>query len=448
MFGYDLLYDKLEMFKTSVEQDHLIFLQFSPIMEDMKTTLPDYSTSQPKRNIAVRVTATAETMIRKRHPWIFDHSITHQSHAGEAGDLAVIFDANRKFLALGLWDPDSIIRIRILQFVKPAEIDKDWFAGKIQVAYEQRKSLQAQNTDGYRLMFGENDGLPGLVIDRYATVFVIKIYSTAWVRYLKWIEECLQEMFNYASLVIRLSRNIAQKVELEYGITDGKLLDGLPVEERVLFRENGLTFEADPIQGHKTGFYLDQRENRARVEQLAYGKSVLNVFSYNGGFSLYAARGKAKAVTSVDLNPLALESAQRNFTYNLDVPAIKVCRHETLVGDAFEYLQMAARNQGKFDLVILDPPMFAQNQSQIERAIATYQKLTRLGLGVLNPGGVLVQASCSSRVSATAFYEAIGVTVQRMGRKLYEIERSGHPLDHPVNFPEGEYLKCLFARID
>jgi 23S rRNA (cytosine1962-C5)-methyltransferase len=417
-------------------------------MEDMKPTFPINDSSQPKRNIAVRVTENAETMIRKHHPWIFDQSITYQSHAGKAGDLAVIFDSQRKFLALGLWDPDSVIRIRILQFSKPAEIDQDWFTRKIQAAYKLREVLHAQDTDGYRLVFGENDGLPGLVIDRYAAVFVIKIYSAAWVRYLGWIAECLHNMFSYCSLVIRLSRNIAEKVEEAYGIRDGAVLDGEPVEERVLFRENGLTFEADPIRGHKTGFYLDQRENRARVERLAAGKSVLNVFSYNGGFSLYAARGKAKAVTSVDLNPLALESARRNFAYNLDTPGIKACQHETVVADAFAYLQKEASNQGKFDLVILDPPMFAQNQSQIDRAIATYQKLTRLGLGVLNPGGVLVQASCSSRVSSADFYDAIYAAVQRMGRKIHEIERTGHPLDHPVNFPEGAYLKCLFARIE
>ncbi len=414
----------------------------------MKPTLPINPSSQPKRNIAVRVTNSAETMIRKCHPWIFDQSITFQSHAGAAGDLAVIFDSKRKFLALGLYDPDSVIRIRILQFSKPAEIDQEWFARKIQAAYTLREVLHTQHTDGYRLVFGENDGLPGLVIDRYAAVFVIKIYSAAWVPYLRWITECLQELFSYRSLVIRLSRNIAEQVELEFGIRNGTVMEGEPVAEQVLFRENGLTFEADPIHGHKTGFYLDQRENRARVELLAAGKGVLNVFSYNGGFSLYAARGKAKAVTSVDLNALALESARRNFDYNLDIPGIKACQHETVVADAFAYLQMAASNQQKFDMVILDPPMFAQNQSQIDRALATYQKLTRLGLGVLNPGGVLVQASCSSRVSSTDFFDVIHAAVQRMGRKIHEIERSGHALDHPVNFPEGEYLKCLFARID
>ena len=404
---------------------------------------------QPRRNIAVRVSAAAESMIRKKHPWIFDQSIIYQSHAGTAGDLAVIFDSKRDFLAVGLWDPDSVIRIRILQFSKSADINKNWFMQKIQSAFELRGDLSAQLTNGYRVVFGENDGLPGLVVDRYDRVFVIKIYTAAWVPYLQWIAESLQELFSYESLVIRLSRNITQNIAAEYGFRDGSILDGKDLDEAVLFTENGLIFEADPIQGHKTGFYLDQRENRARVEKLSGGKTVLNVFSYNGGFSLYAARGGAKTVTDVDLNPLALASAERNFSYNLDHPAINACQHKTIAEDAFKYLQTTThRGEKKFDMVILDPPMFAQNQSQVERAIANYQKLTRLGLGVLTPGGVLVQASCSSRINPSEFFDAIIAAIQRTGRQIHEIERTGHPVDHPIGFPEGEYLKCLFARID
>ncbi len=400
------------------------------------------------RKIAVRVSAKAEKMVHRRHPWIFDQSITYQSHAGKAGDLAVIFNSKRNFLAVGLWDPNSVIHVRILQFLKPSEINKDWFMQKILSAFELRSLLKEQLTNGYRLVFGENDGLPGLVIDRYASVFVIKIYTAAWVPYLQWIAECLSELFCYESLVIRLSRNITKKVATEYGFGDGTILDGKVVEEAVLFTENGLIFEADPINGHKTGFYLDQRENRARVENLSAARTVLNVFSYNGGFSLYAARGGAISVVNVDQNPLALDSAARNFSYNQEHPAIKTCRHEMVADDAFKYLQNAAQSQKKFDLVILDPPMFAQNQSQVQKAINNYQKLTQLGLGVLSPGGILVQASCSSRISPSKFFDTIHAAVQRSGRQIHEIERTGHPLDHPVGFPEGEYLKCLFARID
>lgn len=414
----------------------------------MQIISPHFRSSQPRRNIAVRVSANAESMIRKKHPWIFDQSIIYQSHAGTAGDLAVIFDANRNFLAVGLWDPDSVIRIRILQFLKSADISKNWFTQKIQSAIELRKDLTTQHTNGYRVVFGENDGLPGLVVDRYDRIFVIKIYTAAWVPYLKWIAESLRELFGFETLVIRLSRNITQNIAAEYGLRDGAILDGKDLSEAVLFTENGLIFEADPIQGHKTGFYLDQRDNRAKVEKLSAGKTVLNVFSYNGGFSLYAARGGAKAVTNVDLNPLALASAQRNFSYNLDHPAILACEHETIAEDAFKYLQRTAHSGKKFDMVILDPPMFAQNQSQVARAIANYQTLTRFGLGVLIPGGVLVQASCSSRISPSEFFEAIHAAILRTGRKIHEIDRTGHPVDHPVGFAEGEYLKCLFARIE
>lgn len=400
------------------------------------------------RRVAVRITKMAEKMIRKQHPWIFDQSIIYQSHAGTTGELAVIFDSKRNFLAVGLWDQDSVIRIRILQFLKPAEINKAWFAQKIQSAFELRKGLADQHTNGYRVVFGENDGLPGLVIDRYASVFVIKIYTTAWVPYLHWLTEIFRELFRYETVVIRLSRNIVDKAATEYRLMDGAILDGKKLDGPVLFTENGLTFEADPIQGHKTGFYLDQRENRARVEKLSAGKNVLNVFAYSGGFSVYAARGKATTVTSVDLNPLALAAAERNFHYNFNLPAIQACQHETITEDAFKYLQETAQRGKKFDLVILDPPMFAQNQSQVERAIANYQKLTQLAVEVLKPGGILVQASCSSRISPADFFDAIHAVIQRTGRQIHEIERTGHPQDHPVGFPEGEYLKCLFARID
>jgi len=402
----------------------------------------------PGKNIAIRVSKQAEGMIRKNHPWVFDQAITYQSHAGNIGDLAVIFDSKRNFLAVGLFDPGSVIRIRVLEYGKPVEINKDWLVQKIQLAADKRGVFSSQNTSGYRLVFGENDGLPGLVIDRYADVFVIKIYTAAWFPYLSWLIESLKYLHQFESLVLRLSRNITQIAKDKFGLNDGVLLAGERINKPTLFAENGLIFEADPINGHKTGFYLDQRENRARVEALSAGKAVLNMFSYNGGFSLYAARGGAKSIISVDLNPLALESAARNFSYNQNYPAIKTCQNEMVAEDAFKYLAALEQNKRKFDLVILDPPMFAHKQNQVPQAIANYQKLTQLGLAVLNTGGILVQASCSSRVNPPSFFNAIHSAVQRSGQKIREIERSGHPIDHPIGFPEGEYLKCLFAIID
>ena len=210
---------------------------------------------------------------------------------------------------------------------------------------------------------------------------------------------------------------------------------------RFLFKENGLIFEADPINGQKTGFFLDQRENRLSVQKLSKGKSVLNVFAYTGGFSVYAARGGAKEVVSVDVSQHALEAAVRNMEHN----KLTNIRHETIAEDAFDVLARMKSQKRLFDMVIIDPPMFAQSEKQIIAALAAYHKLTRLGLGVLKKSGTLVQASCSSRVDAETFFDSVNKTAKDMGRRLTEIERTGHPFDHPVGFNEGAYLKCLFA---
>jgi 23S rRNA (cytosine1962-C5)-methyltransferase len=222
-------------------------------------------------------------------------------------------------------------------------------------------------------------------------------------------------------------------------------LAGQTPERMLLFKEHGLTFECDPVHGQKTGFFLDQRENRMRVKALSKGKSVLNVFSYTGGFSLYAADGGAKEVVSVDFSTPATEATLRNIAHNQDHANIKAAKFETIAKDAFEVLAQMKEENRKFDIVVLDPPMFAQNQAQVETALAAYRRLTRLGLDVLKPGGILVQASCSSRVDAGDFFDAVHRSAKEAGRTLREIERTTHALDHPITFSEGAYLKCLFA---
>jgi 23S rRNA (cytosine1962-C5)-methyltransferase len=207
-----------------------------------------------------------------------------------------------------------------------------------------------------------------------------------------------------------------------------------------------LVFEADPILGQKTGFFLDQRENRARVEQLSSDKSVLNVFAYTGGFSVYAARGGARQVVSVDISPSAMEAAMRNMGHNRQIPTVAAASHETVADDAFKVLARMALEKRRFDMVIIDPPTFAQNQTQTAAATSADERLTRLGLGVLQPGGVLVQASCSSRVKAEDFFNSIHHAASGSNHRLREIVRTGHALDHPIGFKEGAYLKCLFAR--
>jgi 23S rRNA (cytosine1962-C5)-methyltransferase len=397
------------------------------------------------KRIALRVSAPAERALHQGHPWIFDQAITEQSHAGAPGDLAVIFDKKRRFIAIGLYDPTSSIRVRVLQHNQPATIDANWFQAKLIAANQLRKPLEQQSTNGYRLVHGENDGLPGLVIDRYAETLVLKIYSPAWVPHLKEIYTALAQTNPCERLILRLSRSATKQSELLHGLTDGMTLAGQPAEGLILFRENGIIFECDPIHGQKTGFFLDQRENRARVEKLSKGKSVLNVFAYTGGFSVYAARGGAKQVISVDISAPALQAALHNFSHNQHIPTVKSAIHEIIAEDAFDTLARMETQKQLFDLVIIDPPMFAQNQSQIAAGLSAYRKLTRLGLGVLRPGGILVQASCSSRIDAETFFDTIHQAARESHRQLKEIERAGHALDHPIGFNEGAYLKCLYA---
>lgn len=402
--------------------------------KEMQATIPPIA----DKRMAVRVTAAAERAIRGGHPWLFESGVESVSFNGRAGDLAVIFDRKRRFLAIGLYDPDSPIRVRILQQGQPVAIDATWFEQKIEVAARIRAGLPATGTTGYRLVHGENDGLPGLVVDRYAGTLVMKLYTAAWLPHLRQVIAAVTAVGGGQRLVLRLSRAV-QKQET-FGLTDGQLLAGEPLAGPVHFQENGLSFAADVVYGQKTGFFLDQRENRARVEQLAGGKSVLNLFAYSGGFSLYAARGGASHVVSLDLSKPALAMALHNFALNqITTP------HELLVGDAFQLMAELAANGRQFDLVIIDPPSFAKKESEVAGALAAYSRLVGAGLKLLLPGGTLVMSSCSSRIDAASFFDLVHETARVVGQPLQEIERSGHPLDHPVGFKEGAYLKCLFA---
>ncbi|MEM7130167.1 MAG: class I SAM-dependent rRNA methyltransferase [Chloroflexota bacterium] len=396
------------------------------------------------KRIALRVTPQAERAIRSGHPWLFDRAIQEESHVGFHGDLAVIFDRKRRFLAIGLYDPDSPLRVRILHHGKPATIDSSWFRQRIEDAFIIRRHLPATGTTGYRLIHGENDGLPGLVVDRYNGTLVVKLYTASWAAHLATILDELLAVQESECVVLRLSRAI-QGVAESWCLSDGMLLVGAAVDGPVLFEENGLIFEADPIKGQKTGFFLDQRDNRAEVAQMAAGKRVLNVFAYSGGFSLYAARGGAKEVTSLDISQHALNGAERNFTYNLERGIISKVPHHLLKADAFQALSDLAHSKKSYEMVIIDPPALAKRQSEVERALAAYMRLAKLGLDLLAPQGTIVLASCSSRVDADTFCEVMHRAARETGRPLNEIRRTEHPVDHPIGFKEGAYLKCLFA---
>ena len=397
------------------------------------------------RRLALRATPAGQHAVRTGHPWLFDQAITAPPDVGQPGDLAVIFDDRRRFLAIGLYDPASPIRVRVLHHGDPETIDRAWLVERLRQAAALRAGLPEQNTTGYRLAHGENDGLPGLVVDRYDDTLVVKLYTAAWLPWLTDLRAALTEVCAPRRMILRLSRDVLSRPEFLYGLTDGAALLGALPDAAVAFRENGLLFEADVLRGQKTGFFFDQRDNRARVRELAAGKRTLNVFAYTGGFSLYAAAGGAPAALSLDASAPALAAAERHFALNRDLPRVAACRHTILTADAFAALADLHSQRQRYDLVIVDPPALAKQASEIARAVQSYRRLTRLALAVLAPAGTLVMASCSSRVSADLFFAAVNQSAAQAGRPLREITRTGHALDHPVRFPEGAYLKCLFA---
>ncbi|AXG70545.1 ribosomal RNA large subunit methyltransferase I [Kordia sp. SMS9] len=402
-------------------------------------TLPEIVTSK----IAIKLKPSSETLVKKGHPWVFENSISKQNKEGKTGDIAIIFDHRKnKFLACGFYDPNSPIRIKILQANKPATINSEWFANKVQEAYNKRIPLLQTDTNSYRLIYGENDNLPSLVADVYDTVLVVKLYASFWFYHLKDILPELIKISKAETTVLRLSRNV-QKEKNQFGFTDGQVLDGELHNEVIVFKEHGVNFSANVIHGHKTGYFLDHRANRKKVGELSNGKTVLDVFSYAGGFSVHALVGGAKEVTSLDISAPALEIAKSNATLNSYAGT-----HKIIVGDAFEELNKLARVNTKFDIVVIDPPSFAKSAAEVGKAITSYKKLTQLGLQLVNRKGILILASCSSRVTAEIFFDLVAETLLRNNAKYTILEKTLHDIDHPIGFKEGAYLKCVYLKIE
>jgi 23S rRNA (cytosine1962-C5)-methyltransferase len=399
---------------------------------------------EPLPRLRLRVTATAETILRSGHPWLFADSIRAANRAGELGELAVIFDHHDRFLAVGLFDPESPIRVRVLHTGRPATIDAAWWQGRLQQTLARREGLFDAQTNGYRCLNGESDGWPGLVLDRYDTTFVLKLYTAAWLPRLDEVVASIRIALHPQRLVLRLSRNIQSLATGHFHRADGQLLLGEKPDDPVTFLESGLRFEADVRQGQKTGFFLDQRENRRHVESLASDRDVLNAFSFSGGFSLYAARGGAKSVTDLDLSEHALAGAQRNFALNQAAPGVAACRHDWVRADAFEWL--AAKPARKFNLIVLDPPSLAKREAERTRAIGAYRQLSADALRWLAPSGVLVAASCSAHVSTAEFFGAVRQAARATARPFTEWQTTGHAPDHPTTFPEAQYLKAVYLR--
>jgi 23S rRNA (cytosine1962-C5)-methyltransferase len=402
------------------------------------------SAANQTARLRLRITAAAETIVRSGHPWLFADSIHESNRAGQLGELAVIFDRKDKFLAVGLFDSDSPIRVRILHAGKPATIDAAWWQARLEKPLAVRLSLFDAQTNGYRLIHGESDGWPGLVLDKYDSTLVLKIYTAAWLPRLDEILSLFQKQILCERIVLRLSRNIQLIAERQFQLRDAQILFGLIPNGPVIFSENGIRFEADVLRGQKTGFFLDQRENRAEVEKLASGKKALNAFSFSGGFSVYAARGGAVSVTDLDISAHALESAKRNFALNQNFPGVANCRHETVQADCFDWLEKSA---DKFDLIVLDPPSLAKREAEREGAIRAYERLNSLGIMRLSRDGILVAGSCSAHVSAPEFFDAVRRAAVKSGRKFSELKTLQHPPDHPAGFKEAEYLKVIYLKI-
>jgi 23S rRNA (cytosine1962-C5)-methyltransferase len=408
----------------------------------LKNKHPTTSAGAPR--LRLRVSAAAETILRGGHPWLFADSVREQNRAGTTGELAVVYDRKDEFLAVGLYDPDSPIRVRVLHAGKPQNVDDVWWRARLDETLAKRDGLFDALTTGYRCNNGESDGWPGLVLDRYDTTLVLKLYTAAWLPRLEEITRLINKRLSPERIVLRLSRNI-QPAATVLGKSDGQILHETKPDGPVIFLETGLRFEADVLRGQKTGFFLDQRENRRWVESLAKGRAMLNAFSFSGGFSLYAARGGARSVTDLDISAHALAGARRNFALNDSIPAMARCPHEFAQADAFEWL---ATVEKKFDLVVLDPPSLAKRETERAGAIHAYTRLATLGIGVLNRGGILVAASCSAHVSAPEFFSAVRESAHQSGRKFSELRTTAHAPDHPAKFKEAEYLKCIYLQFD
>lgn len=401
-------------------------------------SIPRY---QPAKRLAVKLTSNGEQYVQKGHPWVFSDSILKINTDAKTGDLAIIFGKKKnKMIGIGLYDAKSPIRIKMIYNKSaPVNIDSAFFRQKIELAHQKRESLFQTKTNSYRLIFGENDGFPSFIADVYNTVLVVKIYSEIWLSFLNAILESLIEVSNAKTIVLRLSRSLQNSSVVK--LKDGEVIFGSLENEVVHFIEHGVNFSANVIKGHKTGYFLDHRENRKQVGLMSKGKTVLDVFAYAGGFSIHALTHGATQVTSVDISEQALQIAVNNAKLN-----VYSGQHKTIVGDAFKILEQLIHEGKTFDVVVIDPPSFAKQQSDIQLAKKKYTQLARLGEKLTALNGLLVLASCSSRVTAQAFYDLNTQTLKSTNRKFKVEQETQHDVDHPIEFLEGAYLKCAYYR--
>lgn len=381
-----------------------------------------------------------EESLLRFHPWVFSGAIAHADGRANEGDVVRVVNRDGRFLAVGHYQ-NSSIAVRILSFID-CPIDEAFYRERIRTAYAVRKALGlvgAPNSDTYRLVHGEGDNLSGLVVDIYGDTAVVQAHSVGMHNVREWLARLLvEEVEGLHNVYYKSEGTLPYKapVVAEDGYLIGTASDCIATE-------NGLKFQVDWLRGQKTGFFVDQRENRALLERYAAGRSVLNMFCYTGGFSFYALRGGARLVHSVDSSAKAIELTRRNVALNFGDDT----RHEAFADDAFKFLETA---DGKYDLIILDPPAFAKHQKTLRNALHGYQKLNAKAFEAIRAGGILFTFSCSQAVSKEQFRLAVFSAAAQSGRNVRILHQLTQPADHPVDIyhPEGEYLKGLVLYVE
>ena len=384
-----------------------------------------------------------EKSLLRRHPWIFSGAIARTEGTPLQGDTVSVVAQDGRFLAVAACNPDANISARVWDWNEDTRIDADFFRGRLKTAIGLRRKLFPRTArEAERLVHGESDGLPGLIVDRYADIVVVQISSAGCQRWRDAIIDALQEITGARAIYERSDSDVLELEGLQphTGLVRGTL-DSTVVE----IAENDVRLRVDVAKGHKTGFYLDQRDNRVQVGSMARDKDVLNCFSYTGGFTVQALLHGATSVTSVDSSGDALELAREHVALN----AMPAERCEWIDADVFQYLRKF-RDQGRsFDLIILDPPKFAPTAATAERAARGYKDINLLGFKLLRPGGLLATFSCSGGVSADLFRKIVAGAALDANVDAQVIDQFHASPDHPISlaFPEGEYLKGLLCHV-
>ncbi len=382
-----------------------------------------------------------EESLKRFHPWVFSGAIARIEGEPEEGEIVDVYTSKKEFVARGHFQIGSIA-VRVLTF-QQENIDHDFWKHKLEVAYDLRRSLNLAGNptnNTYRLVHGEGDNLPGLIIDIYDHTAVMQAHSVGMHVYRMDIADALTEVMGDVVQNIYYKSETTLPFKAELGQENGFIKGGSP--ENVAM-EYGLKFHVDWLKGQKTGFFVDQRENRKLLEHYAKGRNVLNMFCYTGGFSFYAMRGGANLVHSVDSSAKAIDLTNQNVELNFPGDT----RHEAFAEDAFKYLD---RMGDQYDLIILDPPAFAKHRDALRNALRGYSKLNAKAFEKIKPGGILFTFSCSQVVDKKDFRNAVFTAAAQSGRSVRILHQLTQPGDHPVNIyhPEGEYLKGLVLYVE